>query len=66
MSIESELGELKGLMHGVREDVHALKNSVATLQATQNQQKGGGKVLVGLGAFVGAVASMAAEAFLRK
>jgi hypothetical protein len=66
MSIESELGELKGLMHGVREDVSSLKKTVEVLQATQNQQRGGGKVLVGIAALVGSAATMAAEVFLRK
>lgn len=65
MSLEQDVGELKGLMQAVRTDVASLKNSVEGLKTAQDQQRGGGKVLVGVGAFIGAVASMAVEALKR-
>ena len=53
MSLELQVGELKGAVDAVKDDVAQIKTDVRSLLASENRRKGGWAVLSIVGGFLG-------------
>jgi hypothetical protein len=63
MSLELQVGELKGGLGALRADVEEIKADVKSLLAAEAARKGAWKVTLGAGAFAGAVVAFVANFF---